>query len=156
MSPGVNPLEGKSCPVGGENLNSLPPGSVKESVIGLKESFPENDIAVTIVGEARKFIVCRLPSLRDLKFLLKLVRIATRKESDVMGLEMSLQAHRFPRPSCLLVSTRTTGQLSRNRVPNGGTYLTDAWATSVRQNNRTDLLEVSRDTIAFHGCAYLF
>lgn len=39
------------------------------SVIGLKESLPENDMAVTTVGEARKFIVSRLPSLRDLKFL---------------------------------------------------------------------------------------
>jgi len=28
-----------------------------ESVIGLNESFPENAMAVTIVGEARKFIV---------------------------------------------------------------------------------------------------
>lgn len=39
------------------------------SVMGLKESLPENDMAVTTVGEARKFIVSRLPSLRDLKFL---------------------------------------------------------------------------------------
>jgi len=36
---------------------------------GLKESLPEKDIAVTIVGEAKKFIVSRLPSLRALKFL---------------------------------------------------------------------------------------
>ena len=40
-----------------------------ESVIGLKESFPEKAIAVTTVGDARKFIVCRLPSFRALKFL---------------------------------------------------------------------------------------
>lgn len=49
-----------------------------ESVMGLNESFPENAIAVTIVGEARKFIVSRLPSLRDLKLRLKEVRIAIR------------------------------------------------------------------------------
>jgi hypothetical protein len=38
-------------------------------VIGLKESLPENAIAVTVVGDARKFIVRRLPSLRALKLL---------------------------------------------------------------------------------------
>ena len=69
MSPGVNPAEGKSWPDGGENLKLSPEGRVSESVIGLKESFPENAIAVTIVGEARKFMVSRFPSLRDLKFL---------------------------------------------------------------------------------------
>jgi len=37
--------------------------------MGLKESFPENAMAVTIVGEARKFIVRLLPSFRDLKLL---------------------------------------------------------------------------------------
>ena len=47
-----------------------------ESVIGLKESFPEKAIAVTIVGDARKFIVSLLPSLRDLKLRLNDVRIA--------------------------------------------------------------------------------
>jgi hypothetical protein len=39
--------------------------------MGLKESFPENAMAVTIVGEARKFIVRLLPSFRDLKLLNK-------------------------------------------------------------------------------------
>jgi hypothetical protein len=53
-------------------LNNAPEGSVNESVIGLKESFPENAIAVTIVGEARKFMVRLLPSLRDLKLLNKM------------------------------------------------------------------------------------
>lgn len=58
-------------------MNSSPEGRGIESVIGLNESFPEKDIAVTIVGEARKFIVRRFPSFRDLKFRLKEVRIAT-------------------------------------------------------------------------------
>ena len=48
-----------------------------ESVIGLKESFPEKAIAVTTVGDARKFIVSLLPSLRDLKLRLKDVKMAT-------------------------------------------------------------------------------
>jgi hypothetical protein len=50
-------------------LKGSPEGNVNESVMGLKESFPENAIAVTIVGEARKFIVRLLPSFRDLKLL---------------------------------------------------------------------------------------
>ena len=57
-------------------MKGSPEGSVKESVVGLKDNLPENAIAVTTVGEARKFIVRRLPSFRDLKFLLKLVSIA--------------------------------------------------------------------------------
>ena len=48
--------------------------------MGLKESLPENAMAVTIVGEARKFIVSLLPSFRDLKFRLKEVRIAGGEE----------------------------------------------------------------------------
>jgi hypothetical protein len=47
-----------------------------ESVSGLNDSFPENNMAVTIVGDARKFIVERFPSFLALKFLLKLVSIA--------------------------------------------------------------------------------
>lgn len=50
-------------------MNISPDGRGIESVIGLKDSLPENAIAVTIVGEARKFIVLLLPSLRDLKLL---------------------------------------------------------------------------------------
>jgi len=50
-------------------LNESPEGNAKESVMGLKESFPENAMAVTTMGEARKFIVRLLPSLRDLKLL---------------------------------------------------------------------------------------
>jgi hypothetical protein len=65
----MKPFVGKSCPVSGANLNGLPEGRARVSVIGLKDSEPENAIAVTIVGDARKFIVSRLPSLRDLKFL---------------------------------------------------------------------------------------
>lgn len=43
---------------------------------GLKLRDPENAIAVTSSGEARKFIVFRLPSLRALKLRLKDVRMA--------------------------------------------------------------------------------
>jgi len=76
MSPGVNPVDGRSWPEGGKNLNDSPDGRVRESVWGLKESLPENDIAVTMVGDARKFMVLLLPSFLDLKLRLKLVKIA--------------------------------------------------------------------------------
>ena len=56
-------------------MNDSPEGSFYESVTGLNESFPENAMAVTIVGEARKFIVRLLPSLRDLKLLKQNVRL---------------------------------------------------------------------------------
>jgi hypothetical protein len=69
VSPIANPAEGRSCPDGGANLNGAPDGSVSVSVKGLNDSLPEKAIAVTTVGEARKFIVKRLPSLRDLKLL---------------------------------------------------------------------------------------
>lgn len=72
----MNPSDGRSCPLGGENLNCSPDGRGIESVTGLKDSLPENAIAVTIVGEARKFIVVGFPSFRDLKFLLNEVTIA--------------------------------------------------------------------------------
>lgn len=72
----MNPADGRSCPEGAVNLNVSPDGRINESVMGLKDSFPEKDMAVTIVGEARKFIVKGLPSFRDLKFLLKLETIA--------------------------------------------------------------------------------
>ncbi len=52
-------------------MNNSPEGNVNESVMGLNDNFPENAMAVTIVGEARKFIVRLLPSLRDLKLLEK-------------------------------------------------------------------------------------
>lgn len=65
-------------PIGGEKRKDSPEGSGIESVAGLKESFPENAIAVTIVGEARKFIVRRFPSFLDLKLRLKLVKIAAK------------------------------------------------------------------------------
>jgi hypothetical protein len=63
-------VDGRSSPDGGENLKDSPVGSISVSVTGLNESFPENAIAVTIVGEAKKFIVSRLPSLRALKLLI--------------------------------------------------------------------------------------
>jgi hypothetical protein len=69
VRPGVNPSDGRSFPRGGENLKAFPEGRGIVSVAGLNESFPENASAVTIVGEARKFLVSALPSFRDLKFL---------------------------------------------------------------------------------------
>jgi hypothetical protein len=72
----MKPFVGRSWPDGAANLNFSPEGRVKESMRGLKDSFPEKAIAVTMVGEARKFIVLLLPSFLDLKFRLKLVRIA--------------------------------------------------------------------------------
>lgn len=55
-----------------------PVGVEIESVTGLKFKDPENAIAVTISGEARKFIVRRLPSFLALKLRLKDVRMARR------------------------------------------------------------------------------
>lgn len=83
MFPGMKPAEGRSCPDGGENLKVLPFSSGRQSMIGLNESLPENARAVTICGDARKFIVKRLPSLRALKFLLcSQINDATTKPSD--------------------------------------------------------------------------
>jgi hypothetical protein len=104
-------------------LNDSPEGSFNESVIGLKESFPENAMAVTIVGEARKFIVRPLPSLRDLKFLitrcqavllkakspyrLNEVKIAL-KESTYMYFRKQNMAHHLRPLLCPHVSTAET------------------------------------------------
>ena len=62
-------MVGRSWPLGGSNLKDSPLESRIESSTGLNVSFPEKDMAVTIVGEARKFMVVGFPSLRDLKFL---------------------------------------------------------------------------------------
>ena len=50
-------------------MNNSPEGNGMESTAGLNDSLPEKDIAVTMVGDERKFIVWALPSFRDLKFL---------------------------------------------------------------------------------------
>jgi hypothetical protein len=55
--------------------------------MGLKESFPENAMAVTIVGEARKFIVRLLPSLRDLKLLKRNVSLWMLKGGEPLPVE---------------------------------------------------------------------
>lgn len=78
-APGVNPSLGSILPLGGSNLNDLPSTPISESVIGLNERFPEKAMAVTISGDARKFIVLLLASLRPLKLRLKEVRIAARR-----------------------------------------------------------------------------
>ncbi len=65
----MKPLGGRSSPDGGENLKDPPDGRGIESVIGFNYSLPENAMAVTTVGEAKKFIVWLFPSLRDLKLL---------------------------------------------------------------------------------------
>jgi hypothetical protein len=87
ISPGAKPEDGRSCPEGGLNLNDSPEGSFSESVTGLKESFPENAMAVTIVGEARKFIVRPLPSLRDLKFLITKCQAVAPKGKEALPVE---------------------------------------------------------------------
>lgn len=58
------------------NLKFLPEGKEMESFSGSKDSFPEKAIAVTMVGDARKFMVLLFPSFLDLKLRLKLVNIA--------------------------------------------------------------------------------
>ena len=63
-------------------MKRSPEGSVIESVKGLKESLPENAMAVTIVGDARKFIVLLFPSFLDLKLRLKLVKIAYNSQAQ--------------------------------------------------------------------------
>ena len=75
-SPGVKPFEGRSRPDGGLNVKFLPEGNSIESVCGSKESFPEKAMAVTTVGDARKFMVLLFPSFLDLKLRLKLDKIA--------------------------------------------------------------------------------
>lgn len=67
-------------------MNGAPEGRVMESVTGLKESFPENAMAVTTVGDARKFMVLRLPSLRDLKFLMNELLDVLRQKVQETGL----------------------------------------------------------------------
>ena len=61
-------------------MNFSPLGRVMESVMGLKLSLPEKAMAVTIVGEARKFMVFELPSLRDLKLLESFVNEKHRRQ----------------------------------------------------------------------------
>lgn len=68
-APGVKPSAGNMVPAGASNLKGFPSAPINESRIGLNDSSPAKDIAVTISGEARKFIVLLFPSLRLLKFL---------------------------------------------------------------------------------------
>ena len=60
-------------------MKGSPEGRVNASVWGLKDNFPEKVMAVTIVGDARKFMVLLFPSFLDLKFRLKLVKMAENK-----------------------------------------------------------------------------
>lgn len=62
-------------------MNDSPEGRAILSDMGLKESFPEKAIAVTTVGDARKFIVLLLPSFLDLKLRLKLVKMANAQKN---------------------------------------------------------------------------
>ena len=68
--PSAKPADGRSIPEGGEKWNGLPEGVSMASINGLKVVLPANDIAVTISGEARKFIVDGFPSFRPLKLRL--------------------------------------------------------------------------------------
>lgn len=81
-APGMKPLDGNVSPVGGSNLKGLPFESISSSTIGLKLSLPENAMAVTTSGDARKFIVCRFASLRPLKLRLNEVRMAAGEGSQ--------------------------------------------------------------------------
>lgn len=74
--PSAKPAEGRSEPLGGENLNGSPEGVVMLSVMGLNVVDPEYVMAVMSSGEARKFIVARLPSFRPGKFRLYEVKMA--------------------------------------------------------------------------------
>lgn len=74
-SPLANPAAGSSCDVGGENLNGFPEEVVIVSVRGLNEREPPKAMAVTISGEARKFMVLGFPSLREAKLRLNEERI---------------------------------------------------------------------------------
>jgi len=62
-----------------------------ESTIGLKDNLPENVIAVTIVGDAKKFMVLAFPSFLDLKLRLKLVKIAITKNSVIVTKEYTFE-----------------------------------------------------------------
>ena len=74
--PSAKPAEGRSEPLGGANLKGSPDGVGMLSVMGLKVVEPEYVIAVMSSGEARKFIVARLPSLRPGKLRLYDVNMA--------------------------------------------------------------------------------
>lgn len=50
-------------------MKDPPDGRGIESVAGLNDNLPEKAIAVTTVGDAKKFIVWLFPSFRDLKLL---------------------------------------------------------------------------------------
>lgn len=87
-------------------MNFSPEGRIIESVIGLNDSFPENNMAVTIVGDARKFIVERFPSFLALKFLLKLVNIAEVQNCQQFANDKMDIANHFPHWLHFLVSTK--------------------------------------------------
>lgn len=74
--PSSKPERGSSAPEGGEKRNSAPEGVVRLSVRGLKVVLPAYDIAVTISGDARKFMVSGLPSFRPRKLRLYDEKIA--------------------------------------------------------------------------------
>jgi hypothetical protein len=154
------------------NLNDSPEGSFNESVTGLKESFPENAMAVTIVGEARKFIVRLLPSLRDLKLLNQIVRQSRSKakgpyrlnevkialkESNVSFREQNITPPFAPS----FVSSRFHYRDQRMNtvthfIQRVATYLPNARSASVRQNNGPDILKNLCYVVALHRCSNLF
>ena len=110
-----------------------------ESVIGLKESFPEKAIAVTTVGDARKFIVSLLPSLRDLKLRLKEVRIA------------------FSSP-CLSSRFHCKYVIRCQRCSHtmeGKTHLSNAGSAGIGEDRCADALEFAGDLVTLDGCSDL-
>ena len=68
--PVSKPEAGSSAPVGGEKRKGAPDGVVIVSVRGLNVVLPAYDMAVTISGDARKFMVSGFPSLRPRKLRL--------------------------------------------------------------------------------------
>lgn len=90
-------------------------------------------MAVTMSGEARKFMVRRLPSLRALKLRLNEVRMAER------GSSVNGHAQASEKLTVLLI-------LALLAIP-----LTNARSASVRQHDTANSLEVGRDAISLDG-----
>lgn len=154
-------------------MNDSPEGSFNESVTGLKESFPENAIAVTIVGEARKFIVRLLPSLRDLKFLIAKGQAIAPKGREALPVERGqnrferVNIHVLQEAKCdppfapSFVSSRFHCQgeyvnAVKHFIQQAAMYLPNAWSASIRQNNGSNILKNPSNLVALHRCSNLF
>jgi hypothetical protein len=154
-------------------LNDSPEGSFNESVTGLKESFPEKAMAVTIVGEARKFIVRLLPSLRDLKFLIPKCQAIAPKGKEARPVEWG--QNRFERVSIHVLQEAKYGppfapsfvssrfhcrdeyvNTVTHFIQQAAMYLPNARSASIRQNNGPNILKNPGNLVALHRCSNLF